>query len=340
MGTKTKTKRFNRSDLFIAGWYWAMPAHQLRSGQVKPVTLLGKDLAIYRSPDGRVVAIDAYCPHMGAHLAEGQVESGGLRCFFHNWKFDACGHCIDSPALDRPSSVQLQTWLTAERYGLIWVWVGEKPAQPLPHIPELTERDCAYQVGKPFRKNCHPHVLLINAIDAHHFNTVHNLPLQIVFEKRELNAQAIEFHNITRGGDESRLLRLIRPLYQKEVTYRMCYWYGSTGTVTLGPDFLHFYIMFALRPSAGGKTEGHTILITPQRPHLSGWLLNRILLWLTQQVGNYFAKGDTQIFQTIKFDFKTPTSADRSIIQFIDHIEQQPVLAWETWQPVDIGAET
>ena len=91
----------------------------------------------------------------------------------------------------------------------------------------------------------------------------------------------------------------------------MCYWYGSTGTVTLGPDFLHFYIIFTLRMIEGGKTEGQTILITPKRRGFWGWVLNRGLLWLTQQVGNYFAKGDTQVFQTIQFDLKTPTKADR-----------------------------
>jgi hypothetical protein len=84
-----------------------------------------------------------------------------------------------------------------------------------------------------------------------------------------------------------------------------------------------------------GKTEGQTILVTPKRPGFWGWVLNRGLLWLTQQVGNYFAKGDTQVFQTIQFDLKTPTKADQSIIEFIQHVNHQKALTWATWDTVN-----
>ena len=326
---------FNNPTQFVEGWYWALPSKELKIGKVKAVTLLGRNLAIYRGISGQVVAVDAYCPHMGSHLAEGKVEGDGIRCFFHNWKYNAEGICIDIPSLEKPLNVCIKTWQTAEQYGLIWVWVGEETPKLLPFVPELEQVDCDYHLGTRFIKNCHPNVLLINAIDAHHFNTVHNLPLEIVFESKELNAHAITFSNTTRGGDDSGLIRFIRPLYKNEVTYSMCYWYGSTGTVTLGPDFLHFYIVFALRMIEGGKTEGQTILITPKRSRYLNWGINRGLLWLTQQVGNYFAKGDTQVFQTIQFDLKTPTKADRSILEFIQHVNRQKALNWKTWEPVN-----
>ncbi|MCU0541766.1 MAG: aromatic ring-hydroxylating dioxygenase subunit alpha [Oscillatoriaceae cyanobacterium Prado104] len=323
---------FNNPTKFVAGWYWALRSRELKVGRVKAVMLLGRNLAIYRGFSNRVVAVDAYCPHMGAHLAEGKVDGDDLRCFFHNWKYDARGICVEIPSLEKPLPVCIKTWQTEEKYGMIWVWAGQEKPSSLPFVPELEEAECDCILGKRFVKNCHPNVLLINAIDAHHFNTVHNLPLEIVFESKELNSNAIVFSNTTRGGDDSWFIRLIRPLYQKEVTYSMCYWYGSTGTVTLGPDFLHFYIIFALRAIEGDKTEGQTILITPKRIGCFGWGINRGLLWLTQQVGNYFAKGDTQVFQTIQFDLKTPTPADRSILEFIQHVNRQKTLKWATWE--------
>ncbi|WP_026793989.1 MULTISPECIES: aromatic ring-hydroxylating oxygenase subunit alpha [Planktothrix] len=326
---------FNNPTQFVEGWYWVLPSKELKVGKVKAVTLLGRNLAIYRGISGQVVAVDAYCPHMGAHLAEGKVEGDGIRCFFHNWKYNAEGICIDIPSLEKPLNVCIKTWQTAENYGLIWVWVGEDLPNLLPFVPELEQVDCDYRLGTRFIKNCHPNVLLINAIDAHHFNTVHNLPLEIIFESKELNSHAITFSNTTRGGDNSGLIRLIRPLYKNEVTYSMCYWYGSTGTVTLGPDFLHFYIVFALRMIEEGKTEGQTILITPKRSGCLKWGINQGLLWLTQQVGNYFAKGDTQVFQTIQFDLKTPTKADHSIGEFIQQVNRQKALNWKTWKPID-----
>ena len=331
MNNNSKTRIFNNPECFIEGWYWAIPSHELKVGEVKPVNLLGRELAIYRTSEGEAVAVDAYCPHMGANLAEGKVEGRGIRCFFHNWKFDVQGNCVDIPCLGKSLSVNIKTWYTAEKYGMIWVWTGEIPQQPPPFVPELEQEECEVVLASRFLKNCHPNVVMINAIDAHHFNTVHNLPLEIVFKKQELNQNAITFSNTTRGGEDSFFIRLIRPFYQKEVTYKMCYWYGSTGTVTVGPDFFHFHIMFTLRLTQGGKTEGQTILITKKRSRLWGWTFNRVVLWLTKLVGNYFAKGDTQIFQTIKFNLQTPTKADKSIMQFIGHVEEQKVLRWGSW---------
>ncbi len=328
------TQIFNHPQRFIEGWYWVIPSRKLRKGEVKHITLLGRDLAIYRGTDSKVVTFDAYCPHMGSHLAEGKVEDNGLRCFFHNWKFDAEGNCVEIPCLGKPLSIKLKTWETREKYGMIWVWTGETPQQSLPFVPELEGEECDSAFASKFVKNCHPNVVMINAIDAHHFNTVHNFPVQINFEKQELNQNAITFSNTTRGGEDSLFLKLIRPFYQKAVTYSMCYWYGSTGTVTVGPDFLHFHIMFTLRLLAGGKAEGQTILITKKRPGILGWIFNRVVLWLTKLVGNYFAKGDTKIFQTIKFNLKTPIKADTSILQFIQHVEQQQALEWGSWEKV------
>lgn len=339
--TTNHTKTFNNPERFIEGWYWAIPSHQLGLGQVKSVTLLGKNLAIYRGVNGNAVAVDAYCPHMGAHLAEGRVDGDGLRCFFHNWKFAADGTCVDIPCLGKALPVKINTWQTAEKYGMVWVWTGKSVPASLPFVPELEQEECAscasrsgvaIAFGSHFIKNCHPNVMMINAIDAQHFNTVHNLPLEIVFSQEEINEHAIKFSNTTRGGEDSWFIKLIRPFYKQAVTYSMCYWYGSTGTVTVGPDFLHFHIMFTLRLLENGKAEGQTILITKKRPGIHGWLINRVLLWLTKLVGNYFAKGDTKIFQTIKFDFKTPTKADLAIMQFIQHVEKQQALSWGSWE--------
>jgi phenylpropionate dioxygenase-like ring-hydroxylating dioxygenase large terminal subunit len=329
---------FNNPDRFMQGWYWAIAAEQLKIGQVKAVNLLGRELAIYRSQQGQVIALDAYCPHMGAHLAEGRVEGEDLRCLFHNWKFDRQGKCVDIPCLNQLLPIQVKTWPIAEKYGLVWVWTGATPPQPLPYVPELEDVECDAMLGSRFVKNCHPNVVMINAIDAHHFNTVHDFPVEIVFEQQEINQYATTFSNITRGGKEAWLVKLIQPFYKNAGTYNMCYWYGSTGTVTLGPDFLHFYIMFTLRMLEGGKTEGQTVLITPQRPGMIGWMFNKIVLWITQLVGNYFAKGDTQIFQTINFNLQTPTTADRAILQFIHHVDRQLPVAWKTWESLSVAS--
>ncbi len=319
---------FNRPDRVVEGWYWALPAHALKRGTVKPVNLMGRELAIYRGEDGVAVAMDAYCPHMGAHLAQGRVEGNALRCLFHDWKYSADGTCVEVPCLERPPHVKVRTWPTAEKYGLIWVWTGDVARQPLPWIPELKEDACDARLGNRFEKECHPNVVMINAIDAQHFNSVHNLPVNLFLEPTEVNTNAITFSNTTRVPDTSMLTRFIGRFYKGPLTYSMTYWYGSTGSVTIGPDFLHFHIIFALRQLAGGRTEGQTLLVTKARPGVLGWMFNRVLLVLTEVVGNYFAKGDTLIFKSIRFNLQTPIPQDQAIVRFIKHADAQQTYPW------------
>ncbi len=338
VGSSHQPLLFNRAEHFTQGWYWIMPARELRPGQIKAVSLLGRELVTYRTQAGQVGTLDAYCPHMGAHLAEGKVKGDSVECFFHGWQFDRSGRCQTIPCLSDPLPVSIATWPTVEHYGLIWVWTGSDPSADLPVVPELAGVEVDVVLGPRFVKKCHPNVLMINAIDEQHFNTVHNLPVQISFQKQEINQHTIQFHNTTRGDDEFWLVKLLRPLYQDVITYNLSYSFGTTGTVTLGPDRLHFYLVFALKMLENGGTEGQTLALTPRRPGPLGWILNRLILGLTQQVGQYFAKGDTQVFQTIRFTLQTPIQADRSILQFIQHVERQQALEWGSWQPIQTGA--
>ncbi len=339
MSSVRDTKTFNRTAQFAEGWYWALPSRALRRGKVKPVQLMGRDLAIYRGRSGRVVAVDAHCPHMGAHLAEGRVDGDALRCFFHGWRFEPDGACSEAPQLEQPPRACLRTWPTTERHGLIWVWTGPEPRLPAPCAPELEDVPVRWAHGNRFVKGTHPNVVMINAIDAHHFNTVHRLVVDLDFETTRENAHVITFANRTRVPTTRWLLRQIGRFYAGPLTYSMSYAYASSGTVTVGPDLLHCHILFALRMTPEGHTEGQTVLLTPRRRGPLGWLFDRVVLFATKLVGNYFAKGDTRIFQTIKFDFQTPTKADRSIIEFIRHAEEQPAVAWGTWAPVEATTE-
>lgn len=327
------TLTFNRADRLVEGWYWALRSSELGRGQVRKLNLAGRELVLYRGQDGAVRCLDAYCPHMGAHLGEGSVDGDGLRCFFHHWKFDGSGACVDIPCRDKPVRAEVAAWPTGEKYGLIWVWTGREARQPLPFVPELEHEAVDASLGNTFVKDCHPGVVMINAIDAQHFNSVHALPVHLVMEPRELCENAMQFSNTTRVPTTRALTRFIGRFYAGALTYSMCYWYGATGSVTLGPDFWHFHIIFALRPTADGKTEGQTILVTKRRDGALGWLTNRVVLFLTQIVGNYFAKGDTKVFRSIKFELRTPIREDLAIIRFIQHVERQRAIAFGTWAP-------
>ncbi len=323
------TAVFNNAEKIIEGWYWALRSAELKRGRARAISFFGRELVIYRGHDGRVRAMDAYCPHMGAHLAEGKVEGNSIRCLFHHWKYDESGRCTEIPCQQQIDFVpQIQTFPAEEKYGLIWIWTGSRAKLPVPFVPELEGRECDFSLGKRFVKACHPSVMMINAIDSQHFNSVHQLPVELNLEPAEIDESRILFKNTTRIPRTRRLLRLLARFYRDSLTYRLCYWFASTGTVTIGPDFLHFHILFALRPTKDGRSEGQAIFVTRKRNGLIGKITSRVLLLLTRIVSHYFARGDTLIFNSIRFNFRTPVKADLPIIRFIQHTERQKTIAW------------
>jgi len=327
-----ETKVFNNRSVTIEGWYWALRSKDLKTKQKIALHILGRDLVFYRSESGRVYAMDAHCPHMGAHLAEGSVEGENIRCLFHNWKFDSQGGCIEIPCQKSIQGVpRIKNWPVQEKYGLVWIWNGPQAQQPIPFVPELENTETTSILGKFFVKECHPNVMMINAIDIQHFTSVHQLPVNLNMDTVVRNENHIIFSNTTRVPKGSLLTRFIGRFYKGPLTYILSYWFASTGSVTVGPDFLHFHIIFSLRPTVDGKSEGQTILITKKRSGLKGYFLNPVLLFLSRMVGNHFAKGDTLIFKSIRFKMKFPIKADSAIISFIQHAEKQKTQAWGEW---------
>ncbi len=331
---------FNKTNKVIEGWYWVLRSDKLKPKKAVAVNLMGRDLVVYRTDEGKPVILDAYCAHMGAHLAQGKVQGSSIRCMFHNWKYNSQGICEEIPSLGGRCDVgaSVKMWPSEDRHGLIWIWTGDKPRYPLPCPPELAGAKTRSILAHSFQKKCHPHVVLINAIDEHHFNSVHQLPVTLKMEPVELHSRCIQFNNTTLPKPTSLLGRVINKFYKDALTYSMTYWNGSTGTVTLGPDFLHFYILFSLRPTADGQAEGQTILLTRKRGGVLGYFADQILLALTWLVGNYFAKGDTIIFSNIRFEIKTPIKPDHVILKFIQHLEQQPTSDWNEYDKVSSDA--
>ncbi|MDT5158928.1 MAG: nitrite reductase small subunit [Acidobacteriota bacterium] len=58
----------------------------------------GKELALYKV-EGRFYAVENFCPHKGAPLAEGNLEGYAVECDWHGWRFDLrSGVCLNQPS--------------------------------------------------------------------------------------------------------------------------------------------------------------------------------------------------------------------------------------------------
>src|SRR5579864_7161173 len=123
--------------------YWtpAMLSSELPSADSDPVRvmLLGEQLIAFRDTNGKVGLIQNNCPHRGASLFFGRNEEAGLRCVYHGWKFDVAGNCIDMPnepaESDFKQKVKATAYLTQERGGIVWAYMGSR--QEPPKLPDL-----------------------------------------------------------------------------------------------------------------------------------------------------------------------------------------------------------
>jgi nitrite reductase (NADH) small subunit len=69
------------------------------AGEGATFTVSGRLVAVF-FVDGQYFAIDDLCPHMGASLGAGHVESGVVTCPWHAWRFSVCdGTWCDNPKL-------------------------------------------------------------------------------------------------------------------------------------------------------------------------------------------------------------------------------------------------
>lgn len=118
---------------------------------------------------------------------------------------------------------------------------------------------------------------MVNAIDEQHFRGVHRLPGEILtMQPHEKAHYRIAFPNEGKMPRTHWLGRVLARFYKDRFTYRLSYWYGSNGMITFVPEFLH--LMFALRLTEKGKTEGRTLVFTRRRRGVFGRIFNRAAL--------------------------------------------------------------
>jgi len=120
-------------------WHPVYIAAKLKPGQAVPLKIMSVDYTLYRGETGTPHLVDARCPHRGALLHTGWVQGDELRCFYHGWKFAPSGQCVEAPA-ELPGfapKIRIGGYPTEEYLGLIFVYLGEGEAPPLPRYPEF-----------------------------------------------------------------------------------------------------------------------------------------------------------------------------------------------------------
>jgi phenylpropionate dioxygenase-like ring-hydroxylating dioxygenase large terminal subunit len=161
-------RRFANVDVVCEGWY-AVGSAAIGRGRVTRAAIGKREIVLYRDPSGVLRAVDRACPHLGADLGLATVTARGLQCAFHQWCWDAEGRCASGGGA--VTGARLRTYEVCERWGLAWVWAGDRPAYDLP-MPEPPNRRHVLRLP-PQRLACHGHVVLGNGLDLTHVVPVH-----------------------------------------------------------------------------------------------------------------------------------------------------------------------
>lgn len=256
---------------YPTGWYLLAESSELQAGDVKPMRYFGQDLVLFRTASGEAVLLDAYCPHLGAHLGHGgSVEGEAIRCPFHSWRFDAkTGQVDDIPYKTSPGlpDVQARCWDVEEVSGLIIVWFsehGHPPAWRMPEQEHFGDEGWLGYYARQWNVRVHVQDLVENIPDTTHFVSVHHLP---EYPKARATTEGHIYHQVM--GDDSYALR--HDAYGLGLTWLnvdepLRYKFLVAGT-PIDEQYLDLRLLFLIY--APGETElpkqGHSILRTIEK---------------------------------------------------------------------------
>jgi vanillate O-demethylase monooxygenase subunit len=169
-------------------WYFAAWSTNIKPGAFFPRTILNRPLVFFRGTDGSLKALDDRCPHRFAPLSMGRLDRDRVICGYHGLEFDGSGTCIRNPHPSGkiPVAAQVRSYPTVERHSGVWIWMGERAADPS-LIPDFSKLDDTSE-GPGVTRRDHivmdvPFDLIVdNLLDCSHTSFLHegilgNIPM-------------------------------------------------------------------------------------------------------------------------------------------------------------------
>ncbi len=155
-------------------WQPVYLSADLPIGQARPLKIMGQQFTIYRGESGTAHVVADRCLHRGTLLSTGQVEGDQIRCFYHGWKYDATGQCVERPAeRSCPANLYIRSYPTHEWLNMVFAYLGEGEAPPFPVLSDVAD-DGYLTVQAPLR-TFNYFSQLENALDEVHFRFVHRI---------------------------------------------------------------------------------------------------------------------------------------------------------------------
>jgi phenylpropionate dioxygenase-like ring-hydroxylating dioxygenase large terminal subunit len=141
-------------------------------------TIMDERIVLFRDETSAVVALEDRCPHRIFPLSKGRYVDGVVECGYHGLRFDSSGRCVGIPGQPSiPARARVASYPVIERYGWVWVWIGESERADASLVP--TDFAWAEQAGwRTVRGYTHfaanYQLLVDNLLDLSHETFVHS----------------------------------------------------------------------------------------------------------------------------------------------------------------------
>jgi 5,5'-dehydrodivanillate O-demethylase len=156
-------------------WQPICCSYELAAGRPLPIRILGEGFTLYRGESGNPHLVGARCAHRGTQLSVGWIEGECIRCFYHGWKYDGSGQCVEQPAEGESfaDKIRIPGYPVKEYIGLIFAYLGEGEPPPLPRYPSFENSEISLDVAG-VRRICNYFNNIDNSLDSVHVRFVHS----------------------------------------------------------------------------------------------------------------------------------------------------------------------
>lgn len=185
------------------------------------VTMLNENVVMYRKQDGTPVVLEDSCPHRRLPLSMGRLIDDTVECGYHGLTFDCSGRCVKAPGMAHiPRSAVVRHYPCVERYGMIWVWMGDETLADerlIIDIPEWELEGWGVNSGDAMTIACNYQYITDNLLDPSHVSWVH----QTSFGSNSMIGVPLNTEVSEQGVTVSRWLNDVEvaPFYKKFVRF-------------------------------------------------------------------------------------------------------------------------
>ncbi|MBM4197614.1 MAG: aromatic ring-hydroxylating dioxygenase subunit alpha [Gammaproteobacteria bacterium] len=140
--------------MYINFWYPMVRSEDLGPDKPERAKVLGLNFVIFRDSKGQAHVLSDTCVHRGGSLGgpwelgqRPRIQGDCVVCPYHGWEFKGDGECTNIPSIGYgkkpPARAKVDAYPTAEKYGIVFAFLGDLQESERPPLLEIEEYSSA-----------------------------------------------------------------------------------------------------------------------------------------------------------------------------------------------------